>query len=331
MQDSESEHIEHEAATNKEGAGAGESEGEGEGVGVGVGVGEGWRAATGGGGGPPADSRSLFPHKKSLGQHFLRDRTVPPRIADAAGIQSDDLVVEIGPGLGILTEELASRLDPAKGRLVAIELDDRLLPILRERFADRPHVVFVHADVLETEPAQLADGRPYKVVANLPYYITSAVLRHFLDTPARPRSLTVMVQREVADRMTATPPDMNLLAVAVQFYGRPVVLFRVPPGAFSPPPRVESAVVHIDVYAPQHRPVAPPDERAFFRVVQAGFSQKRKQLANALASGLGVPRDAAASLLRRAGIEPSRRAETLSLQEWAALAAMFSEQQGVGA
>ncbi len=312
MQDGEPAHVEHPTAPTDAGAGAGR------------------RAATGGGQ-PPGDSPSLLPRKKSLGQHFLRDRTVPPRIADAAGIQPDELVVEVGPGLGILTEELASRLDPAKGRLVAIELDDRLLPILRERFADRPHVVFVHADVLETDPAQLADGRPYRVVANLPYYITSAVLRHFLDTPARPRSLTVMVQREVAERMTAAPPHMNLLAVAVQFYGRPVVLFRVPPGAFSPPPRVESAVVRIDVYAPQDRPVSPRDEQSFFSVVQAGFSQKRKQLANTLASGLGVPKDMAASLLRRAGIEPSRRAETLSLQEWAAVAAVFSEQQGAGA
>jgi 16S rRNA (adenine1518-N6/adenine1519-N6)-dimethyltransferase len=242
---------------------------------------------------------------------------VPPRFADASGLEPGDLVVEVGPGLGVLTEELARRLDPVQGgRLVAVELDRSLLPVLEERFADRPHVSFVQGDVLDVAPGDLAGGRAYKVVANLPYYITSAILRHFLEADEKPRSLTVMVQREVAERMTARPPDMSMLAVAVQFYGRPNTVFRVPPGAFKPPPKVESAVVHIEVYAPGEGPVQPRSEEGFFKVAQAGFGQKRKQLGNTLASGLGLPKEVVAARLREVGIEPSRRAETLSLEEW---------------
>src|SRR5687768_11136472 len=170
------------------------------------------------------------PHRprKSLGQHFLKDRTVPPRIADAADIQPSDCIVEIGPGEGVLTEELAHRLDAALGKLVAVELDDNLIPILQARFAGvgSPHVSIIHADVLEVDPVNLVGTRPYKLVANLPYYITSAILRHFLEAEHKPQSLTVMVQREVADRMVAKPPNMSLLAVSVQFYGRPKTVFR---------------------------------------------------------------------------------------------------------
>src|SRR5439155_24398705 len=177
-------------------------------------------------------------------------------------------------GLGILTEELARRLDPQRGRLVAVELDEKLLPILRERFSGNPHVSFVHGDVLDIPPRELSGGQPYKLVANLPYYITSAVLRHFLEADEKPQSLTVMVQREVAERMVAKPPDMSLLAVSVQYYGRPKVMFRVPPVAFNPPPKVDSAVVRIDVYQSEQKPVTPSTEASFFRVVRAGFGQK---------------------------------------------------------
>ncbi len=252
---------------------------------------------------------------------------MPPRIAEAARLEPGDCVVEVGPGLGVLTDELAGRLDPALGgRLVAVELDSNLLPILETRFADRPHVSFVRADVLDVPPGDLAGMRPYKVVANLPYYITSAILRHFLEASQKPLSLTVMVQREVAERMSARPPDMSLLAVAVQFYGRPKVIFRVPPGAFSPPPRVESAVVHIQVYAPGEEPVRPRSEASFFRVAQAGFGQKRKQLGNTLASGLALPKEMVVSQLKEMDIDPSRRAETLSLQEWARIEAALGEE-----
>ncbi len=262
---------------------------------------------------------ALHRPRKSLGQHFLKDRSVPPRIAAAAAIEPDDVVVEVGPGLGVLTEELARRLDPERGRLVAVELDDDLLPVLRERFAAMPHVSFVHADVLAVPPLELSQGRPYKLVANLPYYITSAILRHFLETEHKPRSLTVMVQKEVADRMVARPPEMSLLAVAVQFYGKPKIAFRVPPGAFNPPPKVESAVVQVDVYELGERPAQPRSEAGFFKIAQAGFGQRRKQLANTLSTGLGFAKSEVAAKLQQAGIDPARRPETLTLEEWAAV------------
>jgi 16S rRNA (adenine1518-N6/adenine1519-N6)-dimethyltransferase len=225
----------------------------------------------------------------------------------------------------VLTEELAGRLDPQRGKLIAVELDSSLLPTLEERFADRPHVSFIHADVLDLPPEELCAAKPYKVVANLPYYITSAILRHFLEADARPQSMTVMVQREVAERMVAKPPEMSLLAVAVQFYGRPKIIFRVPPGAFNPPPKVESAVVHIEVYPQGERPVQPSSVERFFRVAQAGFGQRRKQLANTLASGLGLPKEQVIKALQSAGVEPSRRAETLTLDDWARVESALAE------
>lgn len=231
--------------------------------------------------------------------------------------------MEVGPGLGVLTEEIASRLDPRQGILIAVELDDNLVPILRDRFSKSPNVRVVHGDILDMPPEQLTGDRPYKVVANLPYYITSAVLRHFLDAAHKPVSLTVMVQREVAERMTASPPDMSLLAVAVQFYGKPKIAFRVPPGAFHPVPKVESAVVNIPLYPPDERPVPPSEESRFFRIARAGFSQKRKQLANTLSTDLGVPKQNVVAYLQAAGVDPTRRAETLSLQEWATIEHTF--------
>jgi 16S rRNA (adenine1518-N6/adenine1519-N6)-dimethyltransferase len=164
----------------------------------------------------------------------------------------------------------------------------------------------------------LMGPEPFTVVANLPYYITSAILRALLEAPRRPRRLVLTVQQEVADRLTAAPGDLSLLAVSVQFYGQPRAIMRINPASFWPRPDVDSAVVRIDVY--DRPPVDVPDERAFFRVVRAGFSQKRKQLKNALGAGLGLNGAAAAALLERAGVDPRRRAETLTLAEWGALA-----------
>lgn len=278
------------------------------------------------------DSRRLLREaglrpRKGLGQNFLTDPGVPPRIADAAELAPTDAVIEVGPGLGVLTLELASRLDPATGCLVAVELDADLLPILRTRLAPYQQVRIVRGDVLALSPTELlahCGGKSdYKVVANLPYYITSAVLRRFLSAEHPPTRLVVMVQREVAERIVAAPPEMSLLAVSVQFYGTPSIVFYVPPGSFHPPPKVESAVVQIDVYPPAVRPVAVADEEHFFAVVRAGFGQKRKQLGNTLSDGLRLPKPDALEALARAGVEPTRRAETLTLHEWAALAAVL--------
>lgn len=256
--------------------------------------------------------------KKGLGQSFLADPVALDRIAAAADLAPADTVLEIGPGLGTLTERLAARA----GRIVAVELDERLVAVARERLAGLPNVKIVHADILAvTDFGFLEPG--YKVVANLPYYITSAVLRHLLDRPDRPRLIVVTVQREVAERVVAAPGDMSLLAVSVQFYGRPRIVARLPAGAFYPPPQVDSAVVRIDV---GDRPTVDlPEavtEKAFFRAVRAGFGQKRKTLRNSLSAGLGLLPARVEEALRQAGIDPRRRAETLSLEEWAIVAGL---------
>jgi 16S rRNA (adenine1518-N6/adenine1519-N6)-dimethyltransferase len=252
--------------------------------------------------------------KKSLGQNFLHDPNALEKIIEVAGLTPDAVVVEIGPGTGSLTRALARHA----ARVIAVEVDGRLIPLLQHELADLPHVELVHADILAVNLAEWVGGQPYVVVANLPYYITSAILRRLLETPPRPQRLVVTVQREVADRLVARPGAMSLLAVSVQFYGQPQIVLHLNPAAFWPRPDVESAVVRIDIGgAPR---VDVPDERLFFRVVRAGFGQKRKQLRNALGAGLLLDKARAEALLVQAGIDPQRRAETLTLDEWASLA-----------
>jgi 16S rRNA (adenine1518-N6/adenine1519-N6)-dimethyltransferase len=269
-------------------------------------------------------AHGLYPRKR-LGQSFLTDPHALNRIVAAADLTSDDTVLEIGAGLGTLTQALAERA----GRVVAIELDDGLVRILHEQLADLPNVEIIHGDVLRI-PRQGFQNLGYKLVANLPYYITSAVLRHFLEREPRPRIMVVTVQREVAERIVAKPGGMSLLAVSVQFYGAPRIVTRIPPGAFYPPPKIDSAVVRIDV-AEQPTVVLGAgegetgDARAFFRVVRAGFSQKRKTLRNALSAGLRLPPAEVEAALNAAGIDPRRRAQTLGLQEWADLTAALSQ------
>ena len=261
---------------------------------------------------------------KGLGQNFLTDRRVVARIADTAGLAAGSTVVEVGPGLGVLTAELLERVGPA-GRVVAVELDRRLAAYVRARLGRHPALEVVEADVLTRPPETLAPGdAPYALVANLPYSITSAVLRHFLDSPRRPEQMVVMVQREVAERIVARPPAMSLLAVAVQFYGAPAIALRVGRGAFVPVPRVDSAVVEVAVRV---RPPLPEEEiPRFFALVGAGFGQRRKQLANSLAARLPIPKERLLPALREAGIAPDRRAETLDVAEWLDLYARLRDQ-----
>ncbi|MBI4315567.1 MAG: ribosomal RNA small subunit methyltransferase A, partial [Chloroflexi bacterium] len=246
--------------------------------------------------------------KKSLGQNFLFDEAVLDRIVAAGEVTKGDTVLEVGPGAGSLTRQLAR----AAGRVVAVELDDRLLPVLAHTLADCPNVAVIHGDILKLQP-----GRDYappgKVVANIPYYLTSTLIRHLLEADARPSVIVLTVQREVAHRICAAPPDMSLLAVSVQFYGAPRLMGYIPAGAFYPPPDVDSAIVRIDLAEP---PLSGAAVDKFFRVVKAGFGQKRKQLKNSLLAGLGLKGDAVEAMLREAGIDPTRRAETLSLAEW---------------
>jgi 16S rRNA (adenine1518-N6/adenine1519-N6)-dimethyltransferase len=262
--------------------------------------------------------------RKGLGQNFLVDPVHRGRIVAAAQLAPEDAVLEIGPGPGVLTELLLQQA----GRVVAVELDDRLIPFLRKRFAVYPNLSIVHGDILKLDVTRLmsdsaitdqtAAPSSYKVVANLPYYITGAVIPHVLEAGQPPVLTVVTVQREVAERMIARPPDMSLLALGVQFYCQAEIVDRIPAGAFYPAPKVDSAVVRM------RRRTEPAVSgvigEQFFRVARAGFGQRRKQLRNSLAAGLRAPPPQAETWLRAAGVDPQRRAETLTIEEWGALA-----------
>ena len=252
--------------------------------------------------------------KKSLGQNFLVDRRVRAKIVDAADISPTDTVLEIGPGRGFLTKALAER----GCRLIAVELDDALIPRLAETFADCPNVEIVHADARTVDVDSLVGTETgYKVVANLPYYAATPIVRRFLEAPHKPAMLVVMVQREVGREMAASPGKMGILSVATQVYGSPRIVASVPPKAFRPSPNVTSAVVRIDVYS--EPAVNFDDAEKFFTLVKAAFSAPRKQIHNSLKNGLDVDPDAIMPLLRNAGISPTRRAQTLSIEEWGTL------------
>jgi 16S rRNA (adenine1518-N6/adenine1519-N6)-dimethyltransferase len=264
--------------------------------------------------------------RKSLGQNFLVDPKAPDRIAECAGLTRQDTVLEVGAGVGTLTAALAARA----GRVIAVETDPKLAGILMTEMGTVPDLEIVHGDILTLDPADLLDAEEivgaasqplwgsrhphYAVVANLPYYITNAVVRHLLEARVRPSRLVLTVQQEVAERMVAAPGNMSLLAVSVQFYGRPKICLRLKRGAFHPPPKVASAAVRIDVYETPPFPVT--DVGAFFRMARAGFAQKRKQLRNTLAAGLSLAPQVVEDALRGADIDPTRRAETLAMAEW---------------
>ena len=264
-------------------------------------------------GGPDA-APSTTPRRarKSLGQNFLVDGGVRSRIVSAADLSPGDTVVEVGPGRGFLTRALAKRA----GSVVAVELDAALAVSLEEKAL--PHVRVVCADAREIPIESLVDETmAYKLVANLPYYAASPIVRRFLESRHKPRVMVVMVQREVAQTMTAKQGKMGLLSVATQVYGRPRVVCHVPPRAFRPTPKVWSSVVRIDVY---DAPAVPfYSAQGFFEVVRAAFSAPRKQIRNSLANGLVIPSTRSESVLVEAGVDPSRRAQTLTIEEWGQL------------
>jgi len=259
--------------------------------------------------------------RKGLGQHFLIDREVLELITSAAELTPADVIVEVGPGLGVLTRELAKKA----GLVIAIELDNKLAALLKQTLASFNNVIIINDDVLKIEPGALLNQQkvrfPYKVVANLPYYITSPVLRHFLEASAKPQMMIVMVQKEVAEAIVAKPGEMSLLSVSIQFYGEPRIISYVPAQCFYPAPEVDSAILRIDLY-PQ--PTVAVDEAGFFELVRGGFTAPRKQIANSLAQGLGLPKAEVLPLLETANIVPQRRAETLTLGEWAQLWRAFT-------
>jgi 16S rRNA (adenine1518-N6/adenine1519-N6)-dimethyltransferase len=257
---------------------------------------------------------------KSLGQHFLTDWSVVQRIIAAAKLSSDDTVIEVGPGLGVLTGRLAA----VAGRVIAIEVDPELRERLEQRFATVPNLAIVEEDVLETDPAELLESlglepeAPYGVVGNLPYNIGSAVLRHFLEASVRPRFLVVMLQREVAESICASPGDLGILGISAQVYAQPRRLFSVPAKAFYPPPKVTSSVIRLDV---RPEPLVPDEERErFFEVVKAGFSAPRKQLRNSLAQGLRRSPGEVEEAIRAEGLDPTQRPEELAIEAWRRLA-----------
>jgi len=247
---------------------------------------------------------------KSFGQNFLIDRAVLQRIIEAAEINAGEQVLELGAGTGVLTRELARHAR----RVVAVELERDMLSLLAETTRNFANVELIERNLLYVDPAAIFGAEAYKLVANLPYYITAPTFRHFLESANPPRLLVVMVQYEVAQRIVAAPGDLSLLGVSIQFYGKPDIVAHVPARAFYPAPKVDSAILRVDLK--DEVPLAHEQRDSFFRLVQAGFSERRKQIHNSLARGLHRKDAEVQALLKAAGIDPGRRAETLSIEEW---------------
>jgi len=268
---------------------------------------------------PPLNAEALLKRhglraEKSLGQNFLQDPFALEAIIAAAQIQPTDTVLEIGPGLGSLTRYLSV----SANQVIAVELDRKMIRPLQAVLAPYANVRIQQGDILELSPKDLITETDYLVVANIPYYITSAVIRHLLESDPKPRSIVLTIQKEVAERICAKPGDLSLLALSVQVYGKPRIAARIPADAFFPAPKVDSAVLVIDIYpAPQ---IKQELLDTFFRLIKAGFSQKRKTLRNSLSAGLHISPSNAAEMLTKLNIDPQRRAETLNLTEWSNLA-----------
>lgn len=250
---------------------------------------------------------------KLMGQHFLIDRPVLERIVKTADLKSDDTVLEIGPGLGVLTDELVRRVK----KVIVIEKDPNFTRILKSK--NHTNLEVIDGDFLTADLSKLVD---YKVVANLPYYITSAAFKKLLQTDNRSITITVLVQKEIAERITAQPGQMSVLAVSVQYYSQPKLVEIVPAASFWPPPKVDSAILKIDVF---DQPVFAADDKKLFRLIKAGFGEKRKMLKNALAGGLAIDTTKASQLLAAAKISPTARAQELSLNDWQRLYDAFEK------
>jgi len=262
--------------------------------------------------------------RRSLGQNFMVHPKAPARIVSEAEVSSAHTVLEVGAGVGTLTVPLAEDA----GRVLAVETDPYLIPVLEEELAGYTNVEIVHGDILELDPANLLNASPcgdapslwgsrldnYLVVANLPYYITSAVIQHLLEAAVRPTRMVFTVQYEVAKRMIAASGKMSVLSVAMHFYGKPSILFKLTRGAFYPMPNVDSAVVRLDVC--EHPPIDVADVALFFDIVRAGFAQRRKQLRNTLASTLHLDPHQVERAFEGVQISHKRRAESLSMVEW---------------
>ena len=268
---------------------------------------------------PPLNAEALLKRyhlraHKGLGQNFLEDPQALEEIVSAAEIQQTDTVLEIGPGLGSLTRYLAV----SAKEVVAVELDEKLIPPLKVVLAPYQNIRLIHGDILKLSLNELDFDSDYIVVANIPYYITSAVIRRLLESESKPRRIVLTIQKEVAQRVCAKPGDLSLLALSVQVYGKPRIATYIPADAFYPAPKVDSAVLVVDIYSSPQINEGVLD--TFFQLIKAGFSQKRKTLRNSLSAGLHISPADASELLTRTNIDPQRRAETLSIEEWEHLA-----------
>ena len=256
---------------------------------------------------------------KSLGQNFLTDPNILDNIIQVADISSSDAVLEIGAGLGHLTAALAQ----AARAVTAVELDERFLPVLTEQLAAYPNIKLVQGDILQLDTAKLIQNDGYLVVANIPYYITSRIIRKLLEADVKPREIILTIQYEVAQRVCAPTGKYSLLALSVLMYGTPKMALRIPAGAFYPPPKVDSAVIKIDLH---QEPLLPDSQREnFFILAKAGFLHKRKTLRNSLSKGLGWSPNQTEEMLQTGGIDPGRRAETLDIPEWLELTYVYDK------
>ena len=268
-------------------------------------------------------NRHDFKNTKSLGQNFLTDKGIIDKIVDGAGVCEDALVLEIGPGLGVITWEAAQKA----GKVIAVEIDKNLIPILKETLADCDNVEVLHQDILKTDineviNRELATGKykSVKVIGNLPYYITTPIIMKILEDGVEAESLTFMMQKEVADRIQSAPgkKTYGAVSVAVQYYCEAEILSKVPRDVFIPQPNVDSAVLKLTVR--KEKAVEVADRDLFLSCIKAGFGQRRKTLLNSLMGVDGMTKETVKAALEGAGIEPSRRAETLNLEEFATLA-----------
>lgn len=263
----------------------------------------------------------IHPNRR-LGQSFLVDHKALAKIVAAADLTGEETILEVGAGLGALTCRLAEEAR----RVVAVEVDQRLQPLLREVVGKYENVRLVYGDILELDLATLIDEGKYEVIANIPYNITSALIRRLLEAEKSAERMVLTVQREVAERIVARPGSLSLLAVSVQIYGKPQIAALIPAEAFYPKPKVDSAVLRVDVHPKTL--VAQELLPTLFRLARAGFGQKRKQLRNALAGGLHVPPSVAMEWLEKAGIPPKARAQELGLDAWAQLAQVVIDEVG---
>jgi len=248
-----------------------------------------------------------------LGQHFLVDKSILQSIVEAANLKPDDVVIEIGPGRGVITTAIANFVS----KVVAIELDLQLSVYLDKIFNNFPNVNIINEDARKVDPKMLVGDAEYKVIGNLPYYAALPIIRGFLEANNKPKIMVVMIQKEVAQNMQASSGQMNLLSIAVQLFSNPEIIAYVPPKAFNPQPKVTSAIVKLEVFKKPILNLDSLDE--FFKVVKAGFSTKRKQLKNSLSNKLNISNIEAEKLLLEVSIDPKRRAQTLNLKEWGLL------------